>query len=43
LAANVDVGFVHMPLAGDGTLAPVETLQQLRSSGTAWPSGSYCH
>jgi hypothetical protein len=30
LAANLDVGFVHMPLAGDGTLAPVETLQQLR-------------
>ncbi|GLR45794.1 hypothetical protein GCM10007880_63120 [Mesorhizobium amorphae] len=28
LTANVDVGFVSMAFAGDGTLAPVEMLQQ---------------
>lgn len=30
LTANLDVGFVEMPFAGDGTLAAVEALQQPR-------------
>lgn len=30
LTANLDVGFVDMPFAGDGTLAAVEALQQPR-------------
>ena len=30
LASNLDLGFVHMPLAGDATLAPIEALQQQR-------------
>lgn len=28
LAAHLDIGFVQVPLASDGTLAPVEKLQQ---------------
>src|SRR5690606_8647497 len=30
LAANLDVGFIHMPLAADGSLSAVEVLQQHR-------------
>lgn len=30
LTADLDVGLVQVPLAGDGPLAPVEALQQLR-------------
>ena len=30
LAPNLDVGFVHMPFAGDAAFAPVEALQQQR-------------
>ena len=30
LTADLDIGLVQVPLACDGTLAPVEALQQLR-------------